>query len=590
MNKLPKILIIDDDYGHNRGGRNVDRDDFCVSRAIKDVTGDITPEDIQNPIVEAVFYSGQINDAGFIKNDISGTLDAIKMGWRQWPRWALILLDLRFVTGKLNGKGIPVGNQNDDDPKYYFGLEILSMIANDPLLHDIPIIILSSMARQTVEKQFSELGVRDFIDKKDLTSKKLKLFLATYGLLEDDDIIGCSVPLLKCLRTARRRAQYGNDNILILGETGTGKELLAKYIHKQSPYCQNRFVKLNTQGVPDTLIEDKLFGHKKGAYNGANSEQPGAAELANNSTLFIDEFGDIPANIQSKLLDLIDKNIRTVQRLGSNDSKKLELQIVMATNRMDIMTSDNFRKDILYRAKITDPIILPPLRERREDIPLLAEFFLRKYENETHEAEHRDIDKEALHLLMDHDWPDNIRGLEQVIELAVSKYKGLKILSKNHISLAADSKAETTSKPVISQKLKRDIRSEDITLSINELIACINNFEFDDDNSIQWQWKGNDLREAFFHLMERYLRAGLEATRKINFEDPKGKIQHTPAINLILGPKKGKTGKKAEYNPTEAYAEIKRLLMLKSKEVENLISDPVVKEIFEKAKKNRSAK
>ena len=591
MKQLPRILIIDDDYGHMRGGRNPIREDFCYPRRLKDITGDGIPEEVSEPIAEVYFTSGQKAENGELKNDLEGTIEVVKNGWLQWPRWSLMFLDLRFITGRLNDSGRPKGGKYDDNPEGYFGLKILTQIAQDRTLCNIPVIILSSMERDDVEKRFSELGARDFVDKTVLNVEKIKNYLHTFGLLEDDEIIGHSIPLLKCLREARQRAQYGNDNILVFGETGTGKELLAKYLHKNSPYSNNHFVKLNTQGVPETLIEDKLFGHKKGAFDSAASDEAGAAELANNSTLFIDEFGDISSRVQSKLVDLLDKNTRTIQRLGSNESKKLNLQIVMATNRIDIINSEDFRSDILSRAKVTKPIILPPLRERVEDIPLLANYFLKKYESRIPGAEKRIIDREgeALDALAEYEWPDNIRGLENVIEQAVREHPGLKILAKNHIKLERDHTFNKNKQDITESKPKDKIPQESGIATIDELITLIDEFEFDNMNKTQWQFKGDKLREAFICLMERYLRAGLDANRKISFENQEGKIQYKPAINAILGPKKRKKGKAAEYSPTEAYSEIKRMLLPSTKNIEQVLTDPVVKEVFIKAKINRTS-
>ncbi len=590
MKQLPRILIIDDDYGHMRGGKNPIRDDFCYPRRLRDITGDRPlkeVEEVPEPIAEVYFTSGQKVENGELKNDLEGTIEVVKNGWLKWPRWSLILLDLRFITGRLNEDGQPKGGKFDDNPEEYFGLKIFEQIANDSILCDIPVIILSSMDRADVEKKFSDCGARHFVDKNALNIETIKDSLHTIGLLEDDVIIGRSVPLLKCLREARKRAEFGNDNILVFGETGTGKELLAKYLHKNSPYKNNNFIKLNTQGVPETLIEDKLFGHNKGAYNGAISTEAGAAELANKSTLFIDEFGDVPSHVQSKLIDLLDKNTRTIQRLGSNENKKLNLQIVMATNRIDIINSGDFRADILSRAKVSKPIILPPLRERTEDIPILANYFLRKYETSIPGAEKRVIDKEAMDVLMKYDWPDNIRGLENVIEQAVSDYKGLRILTKNHIRLGIKTPTISDALDVTDSKPQKKLTPKSEIATVDELIALINEFEFDHTTPEQWQWKGEKLREAFIHLMERYLRAGLDATRKISFEIPDGEIQHTPAINFILGPKRGKGGK---YSSTEAYAQILRMLLppCTKNDIKPMITDPVVKEIYPKAEENRS--
>ncbi|MEM8550691.1 MAG: sigma 54-interacting transcriptional regulator, partial [Verrucomicrobiota bacterium] len=379
MSTLPRILVIDDVYGRMRDGRNRDRESFCVRLGLQDVTGDGTPEEINHPVAEVVFLRGQVEEEGQVQNDLEGTLGQVRSGWAEWPRWALLLLDLHFKTGRIASGGEPVGSEHDRDPAHYFGLTILDHLWQDPSLRNIPVVLLSAMERNEIEARFAERGVLDFVDKNELDRDSLWGLLKQQGLIKDREIIGHALSLLQCLRAARRRAMQGDDNILILGETGTGKELLAEYVHKWSRR-PGRYETLFTQGVPETLIEDKLFGHVKGAFTDAKSDEAGAADLANQGTLFIDEFGDIPATIQNKLLRLLDKNVREAQRLGSREVQKLDLQVVMATNRLDILTASGFRNDLLSRAKVRNPVVLPPLRERLEDIPLLVNHFVRKFE------------------------------------------------------------------------------------------------------------------------------------------------------------------------------------------------------------------
>ena len=387
MEDKPRILWIDDLYGKTENGHNRDRDTLCSRLGVKDITGDCIPhreqeanlkpllviddletEDVDSieydedeVIADVIFCRGQIEVSGNVQNDLQGTIEVVRNGWEQPPRWGLLLLDMHFATGTIGSDGEPIGKAEDRDPEKYFGLTILDSLWQDTDLREIPVVITSAMGRETIERRFTSQGVWAFVDKGDLNKAKLQELLVNYGLLRDEKIIGHSLPLIKCLREARQRSHIPNENILILGENGTGKELLAEYIHRQSGKTA-QYVPFFPQGVPETLIEDQLFGHKKGAFTGANTDRPGAAELANQGTLFIDEFGDIPATIQSKLLRLLDKNIRETQRLGEQRVRKLEnLQIIMATEREEILSGSNFRQSLLVRAKVHNPIRIPTL-------------------------------------------------------------------------------------------------------------------------------------------------------------------------------------------------------------------------------------
>jgi CheY-like chemotaxis protein len=388
MNELPRVLVIDDDFGRilkrSENGvdieENQDRTAFCVRTGLQDVTGDIPAEQIADPVAEAVFLSGLASRNGALEWDVEGTLVAIRRGWEKWPRWALILLDLHFKTGEMKPDGVPVGRPEDRDPPHYYGLELLDHLKKDTFLRDIPVVVLSAMERERIEPRIAKFA-NGFIDKSKLAFDKSRIprekgkcedwmltedMLETFGLLDDDKIIGHSVALLKCLRDARVRARECCDNILVLGESGTGKKLIAEYIHVCSAR-PGQFVPLFIHGEPESWIDDRLFGHEAVAFPSARGSVPGAAELADGGTLFIDEFRDIPPSIQTKLLRLLDK-------------KTLNLQIVLATSRTDLLFGESFRNDLL--ARVSDPVVVPPLHERTEDIPLLVQHFLNKYEKE----------------------------------------------------------------------------------------------------------------------------------------------------------------------------------------------------------------
>lgn len=583
MRKRPRILVIDDLYGRGKDGRNEHREDFCFRLGLQDVTSDVWAEQIDKAIAEVIFHPGQRTVGGYVENDLSGTLDFVRQGWTHEPRWALLLLDLHFKTGALRPDGEPAGTEDDRDPHQFFGLSILEQLAKDVRLCEIPVVILSSMSRNEIEERFTtHEELWDFVDKNDLNRYRLKTLLDDHALLEDERIIGRSIPLLKCLREARHRARSGNDNILILGETGTGKELLAQYIHKQSRRPGD-FVTFLTNTVADTLVESSLFGHTKDAFTGAKSAKPGAAELADQGTLFIDEFGNMPGAVQQKLMRLLDKNVRETQRQGSHEVKKVDLQVVLATNRMDMLNADDFHQDLLARVKVRDPIVMPPLRERADDIPVLANFFLKKYEQEF-SAEHRTISDEAMDALKRYPWPDNVRGLELMIEQAVSRYRGLRSLSLKHLNFAyrtvdegpqvqqPQGEARTSQLPHVQPSTPATERDH----SLETLVSELEQWPLGDLQPTALAGQLPNLQIAYARLLARFLNAALEATRKPTPENPEGDIEITPALKLITGKGKLSTSKAADY--------VKRLLKIAPESVEPLLDElPALREAHETA-------
>ena len=315
---LPRILVIDDIFGSSL----IDRRNLCRSFGLIDVSGDDDKVvDISEPVAEAAFSPGQDRNGNTVKNDVNVAIDAVLKGWNQNPekRLALILLDLRFVSGLIEDDE-PLGQSGDDT----FGLLILDEIHKK--FTDIPVVIVSSKERAEIIEDCRRRGASDFIQRHEHGTKTLspreilKSKIFEHGLIEDNRdllderyrIVGKSTSLLKTLRSARRAAT-GKGNILILGETGTGKELLAKYIHDISIKAEGRYKIFHPFGTAETLQEDELFGHVKGAFTGANSDREGLFEIANGGSLFIDEIGDIPESIQLKLLRPLENRIVTRQ-------------------------------------------------------------------------------------------------------------------------------------------------------------------------------------------------------------------------------------------------------------------------------------
>ena len=228
-----------------------------------------------------------------------------------------------------------------------------------------------------------------------------------------DGIIGNSPAVLQILDTIRRIAP-SDLPVLLLGESGTGKDMLASAIHQNSNRRQGKFVAINCAGLSETLLEDELFGHVKGAFTGASGERPGRFEHADGGTLFLDEVGDMPLTMQAKLLRVLENG--EVVRVGSNEPIQVNVRILSATNS-DLarrVEHKKFREDLYFRIKGTT-IAIPPLRERREDIPLLIEHFIQQA-NEKHGRTVRGIASDARRVLMAHQWPGNVRQLRNVVE------------------------------------------------------------------------------------------------------------------------------------------------------------------------------
>src|SRR5262245_42977097 len=236
-----------------------------------------------------------------------------------------------------------------------------------------------------------------------------------------DDLIGVSAAMRRVFELVERVAP-SDAAVLVTGETGTGKELVARSIHRRSPRADALLVPVNLSAVPLDLLESELFGHVRGAFTGAVSDHPGKLELAHGGTLFLDEIGDAPPALQPKLLRVLQDGL--VERVGGRQPRQVDVRIVAATHR-DLeaeIAAGHFRSDLYYRLRVIE-IRMPALRERREDIPYLVAHFLRKT-NRAGRERRLEITEAALRLLQDHPWPGNVRELENVIARAVVLCRG----------------------------------------------------------------------------------------------------------------------------------------------------------------------
>ncbi|MDR3261189.1 MAG: sigma 54-interacting transcriptional regulator [Tannerella sp.] len=253
--------------------------------------------------------------------------------------------------------------------------------------------------------------------------RKENLRLKSGKSFKPDNIVGNS-SLMRDLYELIRRVSPLDSTIMIRGESGVGKELIAEAIHKASPRASGPFVKVNCSALPENLIESELFGHEKGAFTDANTLHTGRFEMANGGTIFLDEIGDVPLSIQVKLLRVLQQ--RQIERVGSTKTIAVDVRIITATNRNleEMIKNGAFREDFYYRIQVF-PIYVPALRERRADISMLADHFIHKINRQYHMNVKR-ITGSALDMLMMYSWPGNIRELENVIERAM-------ILTKDNV-------------------------------------------------------------------------------------------------------------------------------------------------------------
>ena len=231
-----------------------------------------------------------------------------------------------------------------------------------------------------------------------------------------EDIVGKSAALRKVLDQVAIVAPT-ESTVLLHGETGTGKELFARAIHNLSPRRERTFVRLNCAAIPSGLVESELFGHEKGAFTGALMQKKGRFELADHGTLFLDEIGDISLELQPKLLRALQEH--EFERLGSTKTIRVDVRLIAATHRdlQSMIRNNQFREDLFYRLNVC-PIEIPPLRERREDIPLLVHYFVLRHSRQM-QKRIKSVPKQAMEALVNADWPGNIRQLENFIERCV---------------------------------------------------------------------------------------------------------------------------------------------------------------------------
>ena len=349
----------------------------------------------------------------------------------------LILTDLRLPKGS--------------------GLEVLAYCKD--LDDSVPVIVMT--AHGTIEEAVLAMkkGAFDFIQKPvdvDHLGLLIQRALEQQQLLRENfllretlqqnygfpEIIG-EDPSIKSIEKEIQRVAHTDATVLLQGESGTGKELFARAIHRLSLRAKHSFVAVNCAAIPETLVENELFGHEKGSYTGAGSKAIGKFELADKGTIFLDEIGELPLQVQSKILRILEA--KSFERIGGIQTHEVDIRIVAATNRdlQEAVMQKKFREDLFFRLSVF-PIVIRPLRERQGDLKLLAAYFLKKFSQEF-KKEGITLSAAALKVMGDYNWPGNVRELQNCIERAVIMNEGDEIFPEDlHLAFYQSNESRST--------------------------------------------------------------------------------------------------------------------------------------------------
>ncbi len=329
----------------------------------------------------------------------------------------------------------------------------------------LPIIIMTAYGTSNVAIDAIQLGAYDYITKpfdlddvlvtvrrffeRQALSEQVQELTSQLGDRDPNEVIIGNSPAMHEVYKAIGRVARSDATVLITGETGTGKELVATVLHRSSSYRGGPLVRVNCAALPETLLESELFGHEKGAFTGAIGQRKGRFEMANKGTIFLDEIGEMSQATQKKLLRVLQE--REFERVGGSVSVKIDTRVIAATNKVlsHEIAEGRFREDLYYRLNVIS-IYLPPLRDRLTDIPLLVEHFLDKHRYRNDAGPSR-LSQAAMALLVEDEWPGNVRQLENVIERAVVLSQG-GVITEDHIDLTG---AESRRLIDVAQRLRK---------------------------------------------------------------------------------------------------------------------------------------
>ncbi|MGC2792220.1 MAG: sigma-54 dependent transcriptional regulator, partial [Candidatus Sulfotelmatobacter sp.] len=316
------------------------------------------------------------------------------------------------------------------------GLEFLQAIKRQNAA--LPVVVMTAFGTVETAVEAMKAGASDYVlkpfslsemrmvihkelDVRNLREENRSLREALGKRYAHPNVVARSVKMQEVLATVERVAPT-NSTVLLGGESGVGKDLIARAIHEKSRRASGPFIKINSTASPENLLESELFGYEKGAFTGANASKPGKFELADKGTLFLDEIGDVPPAIQVKLLRVLQE--REFERLGGTRTVKVDVRLIAATNRdlREALEQGTFREDLYYRLNVV-PIDIAPLRQRKEDIPDLVNLFISRFAGDSGKQV-KSISPEAMQILVNYHWPGNVRELQNIIERACALAKG----------------------------------------------------------------------------------------------------------------------------------------------------------------------
>ena len=384
--------------------------------------------------------------------------------------YTLILEDDGYAvtTAQSGEQALRLATENDFDlvlTDYKMaGMDGLTLL-NELLKIDPSIIVVMMTAHGSVDsvKEALRGGAFDYLGKPVDRDELLKVVQSALGRLKgiDDEIIGDSEEMGRVKKMILKVAG-SSSTVLIRGESGVGKERVARAIHKASPRANEVFQAVNCAAINENLLESELFGHEKGSFTGAHTQKKGQFEIADRGTLFLDEIGDLNISMQAKILRALQE--REIMRVGATKTTKVDVRVIAATNRdLEAMVKDGrFREDLYYRLNII-PITIPPLRNRRDDIPTLVDFFIAKHSASAN-RQIRGLTASARNLIMNYSWPGNVRQLESAIERAILLCEGNEIESED---LPVELRQEGTAAGAADFKLPPEgISFEDVERSL----------------------------------------------------------------------------------------------------------------------------
>lgn len=389
------------------------------------------------------------------------------------------------------------------------GMEVLKTV--NKLSLDIPVVVITAYGSVESAVEAMKAGAFDYITKP-FEKEEIRIVASkaiAYGRLKKensylreeirqryalDEFIGNS-PKMKNVYDLASQVTGTSATVLITGESGTGKELLARAIHYGSPRSSAPFIPINCASIPDTLLESELFGFEKGAFTGAEKMKPGKLELAHRGTLFLDEIGEMSPSIQAKILRVLQE--RSFERLGSTKKIEVDIRLIAATNKnlREFVEKRQFREDLFYRLNVF-PMHIPPLRERKEDIHLLALYFLKKFNQEIGK-DIQGISQNALDVLLSYNWNGNVRELQNVLERAVIVCKG-KELTPQDINLCSGEETDMLS------KLKMLIPPSGISLEDIEKNLIIAALDMTNNNQVKAATLLHITRNTLRYRMEKF--------------------------------------------------------------------------------------